>query len=274
MKNLDEARAFQRQALSRDNADLWGAVLDVHHALTANGGQGLPEATVSKARANLVRAGVLPAGDFTDEELSQMATTDGVREWAPDIGTLFANEPVIGPDRETYIVLSQHQAQEGWAPGSEGGRTLFRLLRKEPEGEGEYLTFAWGEHVPFGAVRRDPEDGLLYTPIHQGGVTLYEPHFPHLVPSEYALFDEPDPAPGPEPGPYPDPVAVPDWDDLPANYSFNVGERFTCDGQLYEVRRLFDRLDHWRPPALSGDFYQPVAQAAPAAAQGGGAGEV
>ena len=44
-------------------------------------------------------------------------------------------------------------------------------------------------------------------------MTLYEPHFPHLVPSEYALYDEPDPEPGP------DPFDVPDWDDLPANYS-------------------------------------------------------
>lgn len=267
MKNLDEARAYQRQAQSRDNSDLWAAILDVHNALTAAGGQGLPAATVCKAKANLVRAGALPAGGFTDEELSQMATADGVREWRSDMGTLFANEPIIGPDRETYITLTQHQAQEGWAPGSEGGRTLFRLLRKEPEGEGEYLDFAWGEHVPFGAVRRDPEDGLLYTPIHQDGVTLYEPHLPHLVPSEYALFDEPSPDPGPE--------AAPDWDDLPANYSFNVGERFTCDGQLYEVRRLFDKLEGWRPPALSGDYYQPVAQASPdvADAQGGGDGE-
>lgn len=271
MKDLDEARAYQKQMQSRENADLWAAILDVHNALTAAGGQGLPEATVSKARANLVRAGVVSAGEFTDEELSKMATSDGVRVWAPDMGTLFANEAIIGPDQETYIALCQHQAQEGWAPGSEGGRTLFRLLRSEPEAEGEYLTFAWGEHVPFGAVRRDPEDGLLYTPIHQGGVTLYEPHFPHLVPSEYALYDEPEPEPSP--GEDPDPISVPDWDDLPANYCFNVGERFTCDGQLYEVNRVFNRLENWRPPVLSGDFYHPVAQAAPAAAQGGGDGE-
>ena len=37
------------------------AILDVHNALTAAGGQGLPAATVSKAKANLIRAGVLPA---------------------------------------------------------------------------------------------------------------------------------------------------------------------------------------------------------------------
>ena len=49
-------------------------------------------------------------------------------------------------------------------------------------------------------------------------------------------------------------------------------ERFTCDGQLYEVRRLFDKVEGWRPPALSGDYYQPVATSV-AAAQGGGEGE-
>ena len=73
MKNLDEARAYQQQTQSRDNADLWSAILDVHHALTAAGGQGLPEATLSKAQANLVRAGVVSAGEFTDEELSRGA---------------------------------------------------------------------------------------------------------------------------------------------------------------------------------------------------------
>ena len=51
-----------------------------------------------------------------------------------------------------------------------------------------------------------------------------------------------------------------------------MGERFTCDGQLYEVRRLFDKVEGWRPPALSGDYYQPVATSV-AAAQGGGEGE-
>lgn len=262
MKSLDEARAYQRQEVSVLTSDLWEAVLEVGKALEANNLQGLPDAVISKAKANLVRAGVLSSGSFTDAELFQMATADGVRVWAADLGTLFANEPIIGPDGETYITRTQHQTQESWAPGTEGGRTLFRLLRKEPEKPGEYLTFQWGELVPFGAVRLDPEDGLLYTPIHQEGVTLYEPHFPHLVPSEYALYDEPSPDPGPEPD-------VSDWDDLPDGYTFNVGERFVCDGQLYEVRRLFDKLEGWRPPALSGDYYQPVASAVAAAGEGG-----
>lgn len=38
MKNLDEARAYQRQTQSRENSDLWAAILDVHHALATNGG--------------------------------------------------------------------------------------------------------------------------------------------------------------------------------------------------------------------------------------------
>lgn len=263
MKSLDEARAYQKQEISALTSDLWEAILEADKALKAGGLQGLPAAVISKANANLVRAGVLSGGSFTDEELSQMATADGVRTWEPDMGTLFPNEPVIGPDGETYITLTQHQTQAGWAPGFEGGRTLFRLLRKEPEACGEYLTFQWGERVPFGAVRLDPEDGKLYTPIHECGVTLYEPHFPHLVPSEYALYD--DPAGGSDPGPEPSPGGVDDWDGLEANHLFAVGDRFTCDGQLYEVRRVFNKQEGWRPPVLSGDFYQPVAVPAPAA---------
>lgn len=265
MKSLDEARAYQKQEISTLTADLWEAILEADKAMKAGGLQGLPASVTSKANANLVRAGVLSGGSFTDEELSQMATADGVRTWGPDLGTLFANEPVIGPDGETYITLTQHQTQAGWAPGSEGGRTLFRLLRREPEAPDEYLTFQWGERVPFGAVRLDPEDGKLYTPIHECGVTLYEPHFPHLVPSEYALYDEPSPGPGPEPSP----GGVDDWDDLEENHPFAVGDRFTCDGQLYEVRRTFNKQEGWRPPSLSGDFYQPVASPAAATQKGG-----
>ena len=62
-----------------------------------------------------------------------------------------------------------------------------------------------------------------------------------------------------EPGPKPGPSEDPDWDDLEDNHLFNIGDRFTCDGQLYEVRRQFNKQEGWRPPALSGDYYQPVA---------------
>lgn len=256
MKSLDEARAYQRQEVSGLTADLWEAILETDKALKAGGLQGLPDTVIGKAHANLVRAGVIAEGSFTDGELSQMATADGVRVWTSDMGTLFANEPVVGPDGELYITQAQHQTQEGWAPGSEGGRTLFRLLRKEPETPGEYLAFQWGERVPFGAVRRDPIDKKLYTPIHQEGVTLHFPHLPHLVPSEYALYDEPSGDPDAPP------AEVDDWDSLEANHLFKAGDRFTCDGQLYEVRRVFTKQDAWKPPALSGDFYQPVVSAA------------
>ena len=187
MKTLDEARAYAKQEKSRDTCEIWEAILAAHDALVAIGSPGLPERYVSIARSNLVRAGSVESGSFTDDDLTAMATADGVRVWEADMGMIFKDEPVIGPDQELYICQQQHQAQAGWAPGSEGGRTLFRLLRKEPEEPGTYLDFAWGEHVPYGAVRRDPIDGKLYTPIKEAGVTLYEPHYPHLVPSEYKL---------------------------------------------------------------------------------------
>lgn len=164
MKTLDEARAYAKQEKSRDTCEIWEAILAAHDALVAIGSPGLPERYVSIARSNLVRAGSVESGSFTDDDLTAMATADGVRVWEADMGMIFKDEPVIGPDQELYICQQQHQAQAGWAPGSEGGRTLFRLLRKEPEEPGTYLEFAWGEHVPYGAVRRDPSTGNSIPP--------------------------------------------------------------------------------------------------------------
>ena len=167
------------------------------------------------------------------------------------MGTIFQNEPIVGEAGEIYIALQMHEAQAGWGPGTEGGRTLFRLLRKEPEETGVYLDFAWGERVPYGAVRRDPEDGNLYTPIHEGGVTLYEPHFPHLVPSEYTLYTPPEPE---EPG------GADAWESLEDNHAFAVGDHFTYDGVEYEVLRAFSKQAGWAPPALLNDFYKAVGE--------------
>lgn len=252
MKTLEEARAYAKQERSVETQEIWEAILAIHKALVLMGSAGLPERIVSIAGANLVRSGAVESGDFTDEQLSSMATADGVRVWEANMGMIFKDEPVIGPDQELYICQQQHQAQAGWAPGSEGGRTLFRLLRKEPEEPGTYLEFAWGENVPYGAVRRDPIDGKLYTPIKEAGVTLYEPHYPHLVPSEYKLYEDGGEIPEPEPS------SAPDWNDLEANHPFAVGDHFTYNGTEYEVLRAFSKLDHWAPPALLNDYYRVV----------------
>lgn len=252
MKTLEEARAYAKQERSVETQEIWEAILAIHKALVLMGSAGLPERIVSIAGANLVRSGAVESGDFTDEQLSSMATADGVRVWEANMGMIFKDEPVIGPDQELYICQQQHQAQAGWAPGSEGGRTLFRLLRKEPEEPGTYLEFAWGENVPYGAVRRDPIDGKLYTPIKEAGVTLYEPHYPHLVPSEYKLYEDGGEIPEPEPS------SAPDWNDLEANHPFAVGDHFTYNGTEYEVLRAFSKLDHWAPPALLNDYYKAV----------------
>mgnify|MGYP002553592092 CR=1 FL=1 len=117
-------------------------------------------------------------------------------------------------------------------------------LRKFP-----VLDFVWGELVPYGAKRRDPQDGKVYTPIHEQGVTLYEPHYPHLVPSEYKLVED---SSGGDVGD----DTVLRWADLEDGHTFNVGDRFSDDGKTYEVLRQFFKADSYRPPALIGDFYQ------------------
>ena len=111
------------------------------------------------------------------------------------------------------------------------------------------LDFVWGELVPYGAKRRDPQDGKVYTPIHEQGVTLYEPHYPHLVPSEYKLVEDSSGGDGGD-------DTVPRWADLEDGHTFNVGDRFSDYGKTYEVLRQFFKADSYRPPALIGDFYQ------------------
>lgn len=263
MKTLDEARAFLKHEESFNNSEIWEAILATHETIKTAGGTGLPELHVNRARANLIRAGVLSSGDFTNEELVSIATADGVRIWTADMGVVFKDEVIIGEDGETYIAIQQHQAQAGWGPGTVGGRTLFRLLRKEPTKAGTYLDFAWGERVAFGTVRRDPTDGKLYTPIKEAGVTLYEPHYPHLVPSEYKIFVETKPpvtTPGDDGGTTGG-SAIPDWDSLTTSHTFAVGDHFTADGTEYEVLRAFARLDHWKPPALLNDYYKAATKA-------------
>lgn len=255
MRNLEEARAYNKQEKSTETSELWSAILATHEALLALGGTGLPELHVNRAKANLIRAGEATSGDFTDDDLKQIAASDGTRVWSATMGTVFKDEPIVH-DGELYICLQQHRAQAGWAPGTIGGRTLFRLLRSEPEEPGVYLDFELGEHVPYGAVRRDPIDDNLYTPIKEAGVTLYEPHYPHLVPSEYKLYEDGEEIPEPEPEP--EPSGAPDWNDLEANHPFAVGDHFTYNGTEYEVLRAFSKLDHWAPPALLNDYYKAV----------------
>ena len=127
-----------------------------------------------------------------------------------------------------------------------------------PGSSGSYLDFAWGEHVPYGSVRRDPIDGKLYTPIKEAGVTLYEPHYPHLVPSEYKLYEDGGEEPEPGPEPEPEPGDVPDWDGLEESHTFAVGDHFTHDGTEYEVLRAFNKQENWAPPALLNDYYKEV----------------
>lgn len=154
--------------------------------------------------------------------------------------------------------LHRHAPSAGpLRPRTEGGRTLFRLIREEPEEPGTYLDFAWGEHVPYGAVRRDPIYGKLYTPIKEAGVTLYEPHYPHLVPSEYKLYGDGGEEPS-RPRARAGAGDVPDWDVLEEGHTFAVGDHFTHDGTEYEVLRAFNKQENWAPPALLNDYYKEV----------------
>lgn len=244
-KSLDYIRTLQKQEKAQENSDLWAAILAIVDALEA-ANITVPEIHAQKAQERLLRADVIGSGDLSDTQLAAVATVGNARTWSADMGQIFKNEPVIASDGSTYICTQAHLAQAGWAPGTEGGRTLFRLIRSEPETG--YLDFAWGEHVPYGSVRRDPTDNKLYTPIHPEGITLYEPHYPSLVPSQYKEYTES----GSETTTYPK------WSELEDGHVFNVGDYFTDYAKTYHVLRQFTKQANWRPPALTGDFYEEV----------------
>lgn len=251
MVSLEKQRALQRSEKAKEASELWEAILAVNDALVAVGAEPLPPVHVRRAQGYLMRAGVIGAGDLPDEALEEIATVGGSRLWEPNMGPVYQNETVFMPDGTFYVCTQPHHAQAGWEPGSEGGRTMFRIIRKEPEAEDEVLDFVWGELVPFGAVRRDPSNGKYYTPIREHGITLYEPHYPHLVPSEYQEV----PNPG---GEEPTPEEYPRWADLPEAHPFKTGDFFMDYGKTYEVLRDFNKQADWRPPALIDNFYKVV----------------
>lgn len=248
--NLTAVRELNKQEEAQQQLHLWAAILATHDALIAGGLTGLPAVHVERAKAALLRAGDKDAGDYTDTELRTITVTSGARVWSEidDGDPIFRNEAVVGSNGDLYITTQQHYKRSDLLPGSTAARTLFRLLRTEPE-DGTVLDFVWGELVPYGAKRRDPQDGKVYTPIHEQGVTLYEPHYPHLVPSEYKLVED---SSGGDVGD----DTVLRWADLEDGHTFNVGDRFSDDGKTYEVLRQFFKADSYRPPALIGDFYQ------------------
>lgn len=267
MASLEKQRALQKTEKAKETSEIWEAVIATDEALRAAGLPGLPPVHVRRAQSHLMRAGVISAGDLPDDALEEIANVGGSRAWTADMGPIYINETVFMPDGKFYICTQPHIAQDGWEPGSEGGRTMFRIIRHEPDKPGEVLDFVWGEHVPYGVIRRDPVDGKYYTPIHERGVTLYEPHYPHLVPSEYAEVaapngvDETEPDdPGGETPTDPEPVEseYPRWADLEEGYSFAVGDHFTDYSKTYVVLRDFNKQANWRPPALIDDFYKVV----------------
>lgn len=255
---LRAARALVAQEEAQAQQYIWEAVIATHDALVAAGFAGLPSVHVERAKAALMRAGAIDAGELTDTELHAIAVTTGTRIWSEIVGTIYKNEQITDGEGNFYICLQQHTRQDDWAPGATGTHALFRPIRTEPE-DGAVLDFVWGEFVPFGVKRRDPIDGKIYTPISTNGITLYEPHYPHLVPSQYVEVqgttggDSGGETGGDEPAP-----TYPRWADLEDNHLFNVGDHFTDYGKTYEVLRQFTKIVTYRPPALINDFYKEV----------------
>lgn len=259
-KSLEYIRILQKQEKAQENSDIWAAILAIVDALDA-ANITVPEVHAQKAQESLLRADVISSGDLSDTQIAAVATVGNARTWSADMGQVFKNEPVIAADGSTYICTQAHLAQTLWAPGTEGGRTIFRLIRSEPETG--YLDFAWGEHVPYGSVRRDPTDNKLYTPIHPEGITLYEPHYPSLVPSQYKEYTESGSSEtgggsSGEDGGNSETTTYPKWSELEDNHVFNVGDYFTDYGKTYHVLRQFQKISSYRPPALSGNFYEEV----------------
>lgn len=251
---LSAARALIAHEEAQAQQYIWEAVIATHNALVAAGFAGLPSVNIERAKAALMRAGAIDAGELPDTELHAIAVTNGTRIWSEIVGTIYKNEQITDGEGNFYICLQQHNRQDDWEPGEVGTQTLFRPIRDEPK-EGTVLDFMWGEFVPFGVNRRDPIDNKTYTPISTNGITLYEPHYPHLVPSQYVEVQG---AAGGDAGGGTQDPAYPRWADLEDNHSFTVGDHFTDYAKTYEVLRVFTKQAGWRPPALLNDYYKEV----------------
>lgn len=255
---LSAARALLAVEEAQAQQYIWEAVIATHNALVAAGFTGLPDVHIERAKAALMRAGAIDAGELPDTELRAIAVTSGARVWSEIVGTIYKNEQITDGEGHFYICLQQHNRQADWAPGAPGLAALFRPIRDEPE-DGTVLDFVWGEFVPYGAQRRDPQDGKIYTPISTAGSTLYEPHYPHLVPSQYVeVTGGGGESGGGETGGDTPAPTYPRWADLEDNHVFNVGDHFTDYGKTYEVLRQFYKVITYRPPALNNDFYKEV----------------
>ena len=153
--NLTAARELNKQEEAQQQLHLWAAILATHDALIAGGLTGLPAVHVERAKAALLRAGDKDAGDYTDTELRAITVTSGARVWSEidDGDPIFRNEAVVGSNGDLYITTQQHYKRSDLLPGSTAARTLFRLLRTEPE-DSTVLDFVWGELVPYGRTAR------------------------------------------------------------------------------------------------------------------------
>lgn len=227
-------------------------LLDLDRRVSALEGSACSEKALH-AMDMLMDAGRLRPGDVANEVLQSLAEARA-RAWSADMGWIGVDD-FVTYEGDLYIAMQSHQTQTNAAPGTAGGLALFRLVRDEPgEGSGDVLEFVIGEYVPYGALRRDPVDGKVYTPVKGQGVTLYD-HRPGLVPSEYKLVDAGEDGENPDPDEPPE-ETVPKWVDLPEGHLFKTGDQFLYNGKAYAVLRDFNKQAGWAPPALIDNFYE------------------
>ena len=109
------------------------------------------------------------------------------------------------------------------------------------------------------------------SPRPHGQQTLYAhppggPHYPSLVPSQYKEYTESGSETGGEDSGGStggdtggsETTTYPKWSELEDGHVFNVGDYFTDYAKTYHVLRQFTKQANWRPPALTGDFYEEV----------------
>lgn len=106
------------------------------------------------------------------------------------MGTIFKDEPIVGPDSELYICTTRTRRRrighlEPW-----GGRDVVPVRsvasRRNPE---SIWTSCGASTSPTERCAGTPVDQKLYTPIKEAAVTLYEPHNPHLSPLSTSIYE-------------------------------------------------------------------------------------
>lgn len=173
---------------------------------------------------------------------------------------IFKDEPVIGPDQELYICQQQHQAQAGWAPGSEGAEPCSACSAKSPRSQARTLNLLGESTSPMAPFVVTPSTGNSIPPSRRRASLSTSPIIRTLFPRSTSSMRTAKKFPSRSRSRSLNPSRAALLTGTISKQIIRLLLEITSPttGTEYEVLRAFSKLDHWAPPALLNDYYKAV----------------